>query len=221
MERRTCNAASVRIESRGEGQPPVITGYAARYYDPNTPGTEYVMKSRHGNIHERIKPGAFDRALAEGDVVGLFNHDTNYILGRQSAGTLRLSVDGLGLRFEIDPPDTGTGRDLMASLKRGDVSGSSFSFAPRTGGETWRDAEIENKEVSIRELTDVALYDVGPVVFPAYKAASSGVRADSQAPEEIESALLAWRATMVTPRDVVLVRARMMIADIDTTTYAR
>jgi HK97 family phage prohead protease len=52
------------------------------------------------------------------------------VLGRNKSGTLRLSVDGIGLRYEIDPPDTQAARDLIESLRRGDVSGSSFAFLP-------------------------------------------------------------------------------------------
>ncbi|MCT7656157.1 HK97 family phage prohead protease [Oceanimonas sp. NS1] len=69
----------------------------------------------------------------------LFNHDPNFVLGRTRSGTLALSVDADGLRYEIDPPDTQTVRDLvLAPLARGDITGSSFAFAWRrtaTSGE--------------------------------------------------------------------------------------
>lgn len=170
-------SAGVRIETRGEGQP-VITGYAARYYDPNVSGTEFRLDmGKWGVIHERIMPGAFNRALNEDDVVGLFNHDPNHILGRMSAKTLTLRTDDKGLVYEITPP--ASAGNVVESIRRGDLRGSSFAFMPRLGGQTWRDAEIDKKEVTIRELTDVQLFDVSPVTYPAYPATSTGVRAFS------------------------------------------
>lgn len=71
-------------------------------------------------------PGAFDDVL-EDDVRGLFNHDPNFILGRSKAGTLSLSVDETGLKYDIIAPDNPTIRDLViAPLKRGDITQSSL-----------------------------------------------------------------------------------------------
>lgn len=189
MERRAIGA-EVRIETRAEGDGPLIVGYAARYFNPSDPGTEYRFGVGKQKYHERIAPGAFIRALAEDMVVGLFNHDSNLVLGR-SGSTMTLSADGLGLKYEITPPDTSVGRDLVESIRRGDVAGSSFSFMPRTGGVTYRDAEIDGQRVTIRELTDVQLYDVGPVVFPAYRSATSGLRTEDR--DAIEREAEAWQ----------------------------
>jgi HK97 family phage prohead protease len=143
---------------------------------------------------ERIRPGAFDRAIREDDVRGLFNHDPNHVLGRSGPGTLRLSVDSKGLRYEIDPPDTQTGRDVVAMLARGDVSGSSFSFAPtRTTWEEERDAK--GNVTYVRYLEEIAMFDVGPVTFPAYTSASSGVRDSAgEDSEGVRAELEAWKA---------------------------
>ena len=53
----------------------------------------------------------------------LFNHERGALLGRTCSGTLRLSEDGTGLRYEIDLPDTTVGRDVAALLERGDLTG--------------------------------------------------------------------------------------------------
>lgn len=163
----------VGLESRADGKS-VITGYAAVFYDPADPGTEYRMYS---DMVERIMPGAFDKALREDDVRGLFNHDDSLILGRVKAGTMRLSVDRKGLKYEIDPPDTQCGRDVMESLRRGDVTGSSFMFRPVSN--TYRDVD----GLYIIERNEVKLFDVGPVAFPAYESTEAGVRtvADQEA----------------------------------------
>lgn len=167
------------LQERSDGALPLIVGYASVFYRAGDPATEYEIfpADAYGpRVVERIMPTAFDRAAREDDVAGLFNHDSAIVLGRSSAGTLRLSVDATGLRFEIDPPDTGAARDLIQSLRRGDIRGSSFAFLPR-GTKI-----VENKTAGgpgevVLERHDVQLFDVGPVTFPAYAGASSGVRA--------------------------------------------
>ena len=165
-----CDSCEVIIEDRGEGKQPVITGYAAVFYD-GTKNTEYQLWP--GAV-ERVMPGAFAKSVGD-DVRATFNHDPSLILGRTKKGkTLRLSVDDKGLRYEIDPPDTQAGRDLMTSLKRGDVTGSSFSFAvDGAAGENWTKDGSGNQ---VRELRLVKLFDVGPVTFPAYKLTQASAR---------------------------------------------
>lgn len=131
-----------------------------------------------GGFREMILPGAFADAIANDDVRALFNHDSNLILGRNRAGTLRLSEEAQGLRYEIDPPDTSYARDLMVSLERGDVNQSSFGFVVEE--ESWQHPNSE-RFYPIRVLHRVRLFDVSPVVFPAYAATSVAVRAIEQA----------------------------------------
>jgi HK97 family phage prohead protease len=185
-ERRiTDRPASVRLEARADGKP-VITGYAAVFHRQDDPGTEYQLWD---DLTERVLPGCFDRALREGhDVRGCYNHDASAVLGRTRAGTMRLSADATGLRYEIDPPDTQAARDLMESIKRGDVTGSSFSFAPAPGGVKLS----RSGDSCVRELADVDLFDVGPVTFPAYAATSAGMRAAGDVTAAVEEARR-WR----------------------------
>lgn len=158
---------------REDGGKTLISGYASVFYNASNPDTQYQLWD---DVYERVMPGAFDRALAGGqDVRGLFNHDSNYVLGRSTAGTMRLVVDEIGLRYDIDPPDTQAGRDVVESLKRGDITGSSFAFLIPHGGQRWIEAE---GGVDVREITDVDLFDVGPVTFPAYRATTAGLRAE-------------------------------------------
>lgn len=127
-----------------------------------------------GGFRERIRPGAFDRALREKhDTRALVNHDPNQILGRTKSGTLRLSVDAKGLKVEIDPPDTQAARDVVTSLRRRDVDGMSFGFRVLEGGDDWK---TQGGEV-IRELLDLELQDVSIVTFPAYLATTVSARA--------------------------------------------
>ena len=162
--------APVELRQDGDGQS-TISGHAAVFYD-GTPGTEFEL---WGDTVERIMPGTFDRALKEkDDVRGLFNHDPSLVLGRTSAKTMDLSIDKRGLRYDIRPGDTTIGNDVVSHIARGDVTGSSFSF--RITDETWR---MED-EMDIREIRGVELFDVGPVTFPAYTGADTGVRAEAR-----------------------------------------
>ena len=188
MERRTTTVGEVHIEKRTDGGQ-MLVGYGAVFYREGDAGSEYGLAP---DLKERIAPTAFDRALsAKQDVRGLFNHDPNMLLGRSTAGTLRLTKDARGLRYEIDLPDTQVGKDVAASVARGDLSGSSFSFSVNgKGGQRFE----KGSEFDVRQITDVNLYDVGPVTFPAYESTSTGLRAaGGQDAAEAHEAWLAER----------------------------
>ena len=77
---------------------------------------------------ESVDPHAFDDALTD-DIRCLVDHDTRLVLGRTTAGTLRLRVDEKGLWFSVDiNPDETDAMNLYARVQRGDVSGCSFGF---------------------------------------------------------------------------------------------
>jgi len=122
-----------------------------------------------GGFREKIQPGAFDDVL-ENDVRAYFNHDPNYLLGRTSAGTLRLSVDEQGLRYELDVPNTTAGRDLKENMRLGNITQSSFAFTIGRDGDAW---ERNEDGADIRIIKKVnRLYDVSPVSLPAYPSAN-------------------------------------------------
>jgi HK97 family phage prohead protease len=83
-------ASQLTVEKRYIGKSK-ISGYSA-VFDR--------LSEDLGGFREKIKPGAFKNALAGSDVRALFNHDSNYILGRESAGTLQLHEDSKGL-YEV------------------------------------------------------------------------------------------------------------------------
>lgn len=146
-----------------------MVGYAARYGS---------MSEDLGGFREIILPGAFDRALSEGhDVRALWNHNSDMVLGRTKAGTLRLSVDAQGLKMETDVPDTQAGRDALVSIDRGDVDQMSFGF--RTVADNWKTVEGQ----LVRELIDLELLDVSPVAYPAYQETQVSARAIDKAKE--------------------------------------
>ncbi len=151
------------VELRSAGDNPLIFGYGATFNK---------LSRNLGGFVERVDPQAFDKTLNESDPAGLFNHDPNQVLGRASAKTLRLATDNIGLAYEIDPPDTTLGRDLPILLKRGDITGSSFSFG--VIDDEWG---LTPDGFPMRTLIQVGpLYDVGPVTFPAYDSSPSAAR---------------------------------------------
>jgi HK97 family phage prohead protease len=118
-----------------------------------------------GGFREQIIPGAFAEAIETDDVRALINHDSNFVLGRNRAGTLAMREDVRGLAVEITPPDTAFARDLIVSMERGDVTQMSFAFRIRPNGEDW----AKNDDgVWVRSVKRVRLYDVSVVTYPAY-----------------------------------------------------
>lgn len=150
------------VEENGK---PTIVGHGAVFNDLSVP---------LGSFREKIAPGAFARALREKqDVRALFNHDRNIVLGRMSSGTLTLREDEWGLLYKIVPPDTQLVRDMVFEpIRRGDISGNSFSFRVAPGGDHWEEGQNE----AIRTLLDVDIMDIGPVTFPAYPTTDVALR---------------------------------------------
>ena len=126
-----------------------------------------------GGFREKIKPGAFLQTIKADDIRALFNHDTNYVLGRSTSGTLSLAEDGQGLKVMINPPDTQWAKDLMRSVERGDISQMSFAF--RVLEDDWD----EKGNFPTRTLLKVKLYDVSIVTYPAYPQTDIKVRSTS------------------------------------------
>ncbi len=147
------------LELRMDGDKPTVVGYGAVFNS---------MSNDLGGFREYISPKAFEGRL-EDDVRFLINHD-GMPLARTTNGTLRLSVDEKGLKYEADMPNTSTARDLMELLKNGTISQSSFAFTVEE--DSW---EVKDG-MNIRTIDKVSqLYDVSSVTYPAYNAASSSV----------------------------------------------
>lgn len=149
-----------------------------------------------GGFRERVLPGAATKTLGEADIRGLLNHDPNFVLGRNKAGTMVLSEDGKGVRMELFPPDTPTVRDLVITpMERGDLTQMSFAF--RTVNDEWRepgDPGIVKKDgLWERDLIEFQMWDASVVTFPAYTQTDAAVRSvltDAGIPLDALSALL-------------------------------
>src|SRR5690606_17145769 len=179
----------IPVEARAEsdGNERRLTGYAALY------NTETRIASL---FREVIEVGAFRSALSRGDDVrALFNHDAGVVLGRTRSGTLTLSEDERGLRYDVLLPDTQQARDLWTLVQRGDVTQSSFACTGEADG--WRD---QDAELPLRVVNDVRLYDVSPVTYPAYAETSVSARSTVRLEEARRAAAQGWRAQIATCR---------------------
>lgn len=161
----------MRVEDKdGEKR---LQGYAAKFNK---------WSEDLGYFREKIAPGAFTDAIKDSDVRALKNHDPNLLLGRTSAGTLRLVENKVGLKFEVDMPNTTTGQDTLEEVRRGDITGCSFGFTVKE--QSWRYLEDGNVERTIVKVGE--LFDVGPVTYPAYPDTSVAARSREAFVEGIE-----------------------------------
>ena len=157
-EIRTFNVEN--LELRQEGDDNVVVGYGSVF---NT------LSNELGGFREIISEGAFDGRL-EDDVRFLINHD-GLPLARTTNGTLRLSTDERGLKYEAKVANTSLGRDLVELMRNGTINQSSFAFVVED--DSW---EVKDG-MNVRTINKVSrLYDVSAVTYPAYEEASVALR---------------------------------------------
>lgn len=161
----------VGVQNREDGAP-VIEGYSAVFG---------VKETIDGLFTESINSGAFNRVLQEKqDTKALFDHRSDYILGRVGNGTLVLRADNIGL-FMTNTPNMNVSyaKDLVENIKRNDIHGQSFAFTVRKS--QWTFSSDESGELDHREIMEIGdLYDVGPVTYPAYSATSVSARSSAE-----------------------------------------
>ena len=162
-----CNISDLKVESRQASESRTIVGYAAKFERWSEP----IM----GWFREKIDRDAFSECDVT-DVIMCFNHNIDSILARTTSGTLTISTDDEGLRFEFEAPATTMGNDMLELVRRGDISKCSFKFTVEE--DEWRYADKDNgleyDERTIRRIGK--LYDVSLVVYPAYSDTEAGVR---------------------------------------------
>lgn len=168
---------SVELRAAVEGQ--TLTGYAS----------VFGQTAKVGGHYEQIARSAFDAALERSDPRFLLNHDPSRLLGRRSAGTLRVQADAHGLAFEVDLPETEDGRTVRELTRRGDLSGGSFGFL--AGADAWTQAP---DGLQLRTHTSVSdLLDLSVVTFPAYEGAEVALRSLTIAAPDTRTRLIRAR----------------------------
>lgn len=143
-----------------------------------------VDSTWEGNFLERIAPGSFSRTIAERGqhVKALYDHGHDPQLGNKPLGTFnRLEEDKRGGYYEIGLIDTDYNRNFIIPAAEAGLLGASFRFKVRT--EEWVDDPAPRKDnpkgLPERTITDVDLYELGPVTFPASEAATAALRSTS------------------------------------------
>lgn len=166
IERRTV-VEGAEITAAGDGRS--FSGRVAPFNSKT-----YIGPAKRG-FYEQIDPAAFESNKGA-DVVALWNHNVDSLLGRTASGTLTLETREDGLWDTIDLPDTSTGNDVRTLVARGDIRGQSFGFEVLK--DSWDLAPGGHAQV--RTLMDVKLYDVSPVTMPAYSDTTAAVRSAYQ-----------------------------------------
>ncbi|AXO97160.1 TPA: HK97 family phage prohead protease [Bacillus cereus] len=134
-----------------------LIGYAVKWEKKS------LVMGYYRKFREQFKNGAFTETLRNDDQRFLWSHDTSKVLGRTKNNTLRLSEDAVGLRFELDLPNTTLGNDTYVSIKRGDVDGVSFGFSMIS-----EEIQEPDDDLMLRTVTKAKLLEVSAVAFPAY-----------------------------------------------------
>lgn len=151
MEKRTLQV-EMELRSEEDGKEKIV-GYALKF--------NRWSKTIGGDFKEMLSERSLD-GTDMSDTVALINHDYNLVLGRVKAN-VTLSVDEIGLRFNIEPVDTTYTADLIKLLRAGIVNKCSFSFTIAPNGQEW------NKDYTERTITKIEkLYDISIVTDPAY-----------------------------------------------------
>ena len=169
--------------AEGSNAEKVIEGYFALYEQE----TELF-----DGVYEIITKGAFDNTL-NNDIRALWNHNSQYVLGRSKNGSLEMKADDKGLFGTIKLPNTQYAQDLHELVQRGDIDQCSFGFnilgedleELANGGYRWRINEIDLHEISV-------------VTFPAYE--NTTVQARSKQIEQIEQRKMQQKKTELSKR---------------------
>lgn len=159
----TERAVELRAAPEGSSSPGVLFGYAVVF---NTESRDL------GGWREVIDPAAFVDSLEQGlRVMCRQEHMSALLLGTTDAGTLRVTLDEIGVAYECDLPDTNAGRDAAALAARGDLRFSSFAFH-----EFEAELDMRDDNALVWRVTRAQLVDVAPVADPAYWTSSVAKR---------------------------------------------
>jgi len=156
LEIRRVTLANLRAEQAADDFRPILRGTAIVFNS---------LSLDLGGFVEIIRPRAITRTIDEKiDLRALVDHDTGKVIGRLSAGTLKVKADEAGLHIEIVPPNTSVGRDIVESVRRGDIDEMSFAF--RVLDQAWN---FEADPV-LREVLDMRVSEVSVVAWGAFPA---------------------------------------------------
>jgi HK97 family phage prohead protease len=133
-----------------------------------------------GRFLERIAPGAFSSTFADrGDKIRvLYDHGKDPSIGNKPLGVpVAFGEDDRGAFYEVELFDTDYVNELRPALEAGQL-GASFRFS--ITDEKWHNpaspTDHNPEMLPERTIHSAQLWEFGPVTFPAYDAASAGLR---------------------------------------------
>jgi HK97 family phage prohead protease len=207
--------AGIRSAPGSDGM--TLTGYAAVFGTPSSL-LRFPGMNRGKPFREIIEPSAFNRMVKSGkDVLLLWQHDPRQLpLASTAGGTMRLSVDGRGLRVEATLPDNEHGRPYRDAIARGDVRGMSFRMMrsqdnARPDGTFPVEILADGSASQVRRIREVELMpEVSITNMPAYVETSASIRSIAEDlgvdADALESAMRSFDAGTLTfsERDVII-----------------
>ncbi len=173
MVTRCTESAGIRVResAEGEAQTRTITGYAILFNSPSAP----LWSDEDSEAREVILPEAITKELLDGcDIKFTMFHDRQLILARSrnGEGTLSYTVDGKGVSFEFDAPETVDGDKALELVRRGDLAGCSFAFSTRYWDSACVERSVErmnNRSIITYKVKSVdAVHDFTLAADPAY-----------------------------------------------------
>jgi HK97 family phage prohead protease len=146
-----------------------LEGYAAVFGEPTR------IDSWEGTFDEVIERGAFQKTLGERMPVMQFDHGKDIATGSVPIGAIELiREDDRGLFVRARLHDNARVEPIRQAIESGAIDGMSFRFRVAPNGDTLQERK---GDVPLRTIREAELFELGPVVFPAYAATSVGVRA--------------------------------------------
>jgi uncharacterized protein len=183
-----------RLDARGAPHSSRASSKSPGHLDGLAVVYNSVTEIREGNLRLReiVRPGSMRLPSGGRDVVSRMNHDANRHLGRTASGSLTITDSAEGVRFRVRLPNTSVGHDVAELVRSGELRGCSFMFSIPDGGQSFRRAP---DGTLLREITRYTLYELGPVISPAYLATTVGhdvgvMRSDDQADSEMAGRML-------------------------------
>jgi HK97 family phage prohead protease len=164
-ESRTLIAPFTLTRDADVGDGLTLTGYAAVFNSPTR------IANYEGDFTEVVAPGAFKRSINAHKPVIQFDHGTHPVIGSVPIASIKeLREDERGLYIEARLFDNWMTEPLRDAINGEAITGMSFRFS--VVKDTWTRAGGEH----VRTLKEVKLYELGPVVHPAYLDTSVALR---------------------------------------------
>lgn len=167
IRERTATFIVARAEADEDGL--TLEGYGAVFNEPT------LINDWDGQFEEVIAPGAFAKTIRDKGPKGIrlqFDHGRHPLIGSIPLGVIEeLREDAQGLFVRARLTDNWLVQPVRDAIRDGSVQGMSFRFR------VIREESDADRDPELRTIREVELFEVGPVVWPAYDQTSVGVRA--------------------------------------------